>query len=68
MIWNVNFIFFGDLLKSIGKQVRSGSLIVELKSEADSEGNQVFLVNKIYQGKKKRSKILFLLTLIVPLK
>ena len=51
MIWNVNFIFFEDLLKSIGKQVRSGSLIVELKSEADSEGNQVFLVNKIYQGK-----------------
>ena len=49
-MWNLNFIFFGDLLKSIGKQVRSGSLIVELKSEADSEGNQVFLANKIYQG------------------
>ena len=39
LLKNINFKKFGILLKSVGKQVRSWSLIVELKSEADSEGN-----------------------------
>ena len=44
-----------SLLKSVGEQVRSGSLIVKLESEADGEGDKVFLTNKFHLGKQKKT-------------
>ena len=53
------------LLKSVGEQVRSGSLIIELESEADCEGDEVFLIIDFI---KENTNTLALDTLIVPLK
>ena len=35
--------------------MRSGSLIVKLESEADGEGDKVFLTNKFHIGKQKKN-------------